>query len=146
MVHICPVHVFIIAGSCVKKELDDQLCQKFPNLYRDRNKHPVESPMHWGFECGDGWFKLIYDLSEELEAEILKLPESERENYCASQVKEKYGTLRFYMTKDTPKMREIIIKYENISAETCERCGSSGTTRGQDWYVTLCDSCFMQKG
>jgi hypothetical protein len=49
--------------------------------------------MCWGFECPDEWFDVIWKLSETLQTIM------ERENIViqASQVKEKYGGLRFYL-------------------------------------------------
>src|SRR5262249_23218327 len=79
----------------MRQELDDALVRDFPNLYAGRNSD--KSPFCWGFECGDGWEPLIRKLSEELEAIIVAMPEKERKKFKAVQVKEKFGTLRFYM-------------------------------------------------
>jgi hypothetical protein len=40
-------------------------------------------------------------ISTKLEADIAALPADEQPNYKASQVKEKFGTLRFYLTMGT---------------------------------------------
>lgn len=56
----------------------------------------------------------------------------------ASQVKEKYGTLRFYMTIQTDEMDPIITIAEKRSAVTCEQCGKKGKLRGRGWYYTAC--------
>ena len=52
---------------------DEALCNKYPNLYRNRNKSPQTTCMSWGFSCGDGWYDLIDELSAKLETEIVKL-------------------------------------------------------------------------
>ncbi len=57
----------------MKPELDKQLCDEFPIIYRDRNGDPRETCMIWGFP-GSGWFNLIYDLSKKLEAIAEKQP------------------------------------------------------------------------
>ena len=75
----------------MNKKNTELLWETFPNLYRGRNLSLVQSLIPFGFECGDGWFSIIWDLSEKLEKLILDLPENEREHYCASQVKEKFG-------------------------------------------------------
>lgn len=123
------------------RELDEWLTNRFPNLYRQRGGDLRSTAMCWGFEHGDGWFQIIYNLSEELEAEILKLPESEREYTCASQVKEKYGTLRFYMHSETQEMSYLIQEAEDKSAVTCEACGDPGELRGYGWLSTKCNEC-----
>jgi len=60
----------------------------------------------------------------------------------ASQVKEKYGSLRFYMTTSTDKMETLINDAETLSYKTCESCGEpgSGCHRGS-WIKTLCVDC-----
>jgi len=61
----------------------------------------------------------------------------------ATQVKEKFGTLRFYL--DTPLGDEIdalVDKAEAASGVTCEACGCPGSLRcRKGWYSTLCDDC-----
>lgn len=56
----------------------------------------------------------------------------------ASQIKEKYGTLRFYMTCETDKMDSYITVAEHASESTCETCGKGGQMRGKGWYYTAC--------
>lgn len=63
----------------------------------------------------------------------------------ASQVKEKFGTLRFYMTCETKEMSEAIRVAEEESARTCERCGMPGEQRGGGWVLTLCDRCHNEQ-
>lgn len=60
----------------------------------------------------------------------------------AAQVKEKYGTLRFYLDAYTPESEAIIEQAEKRSAETCEVCGNFGELRAvRGWYTTRCDEC-----
>lgn len=56
----------------------------------------------------------------------------------ASQVKEKFGTLRFYMTSQTLEMDTIIKEAERASSVTCEQCGKKGKLRGHGWLYTAC--------
>lgn len=48
-------------------ELDRRLVKTFPILYRDRHGNQLETNMIWGFEHGDGWFDIVWTLSEKLE-------------------------------------------------------------------------------
>lgn len=124
--------------------LDEKLVKAFPNLYRDRHSSMGYTAMCWGFDCGDGWFKLIWDLSEKLEKLIIEYKKQypDDEYYpAASQVKEKYGTLRFYMNFETDEMRKLIDQAEKLSAKTCEVCGKRGKARGYSWIQTLCKKC-----
>lgn len=122
----------------MNKELDDKLVQAFPNLYADRNAPMNMTAMCWGFEFGDGWKDIIWGLSEKLEAMILALPEEERKHYKASQCKEKFGSMRVYMTASTDEMEEAIDEAEMKSEKTCEICGKLGKIVGQGWYYAAC--------
>lgn len=41
----------------MKKELDNALCKKYPEIFRDRNGDMKNTCMVWGFP-GDGWYNL----------------------------------------------------------------------------------------
>jgi len=112
------------------------LLNKFPKLYRQHSLPITQTCMCWGFECGDGWFTLIHDLSEKLE---------NIGNIEATEVKEKYGTLRFYCSGGNQETDKLIREAEELSAKTCEICGAPGELRGKHWLSTLCDSCLENK-
>jgi hypothetical protein len=60
----------------------------------------------------------------------------------ASQVKEKFGGLRFYIEGGDDTVFAYIDFAEHLSYYICEECGSMdhiGTTSG--WIITLCKSC-----
>jgi hypothetical protein len=59
----------------------------------------------------------------------------------AVQVKEKFGTLRFYMTYRTKEMRGLISEAYSKSEVTCEECGAPGKLRNRGWWKTRCDDC-----
>jgi hypothetical protein len=56
------------------------------------------------------------------------------------QVKEKFGTLRFYYTGGDDEISGMVRMAESMSGVTCEECGSPGETKGQGWVVTLCET------
>lgn len=127
----------------MKPTLDAALCRKFPLLYRRRGDSIYDTCMGWGFECGEGWFALIHDLSARLEPLIAKLKAEgmpDDELPCAAQVKEKFGTLRFYMNFETREMSDLISEAENLSGKVCEVCGSPGKRRGEGWVATRCET------
>ena len=60
------------------------------------------------------------------------------------QVKEKFGTLRFYVADRRPEYLERIAVAAEHSAELCEACGRLGELRASaagGWY-TRCDVCW----
>jgi hypothetical protein len=103
-----------------------------------------ESLIPLGFECDDGWFEIIWELSEKLENEILKLPEHERTYYKAQKVKEKFGELRFYITETNDAIYQLIKEAENKSSHICETCGKGGIIRGRKWVHVSCDECLKK--
>ena len=107
------------------------LVENFPNLYAEVGLSPQESCMAFGLECGDGWFDIIRELSEKIEPL----------GAVASQVKEKWGELRFYVSNGTDEIFDLIDKAEQKSAETCELCGEPGRTTGSGWIRTHCSEC-----
>lgn len=106
----------------------------FPSIFR-------ELPY---IECGDGWFKIIYDTCQRI-AEI-----DPTGAIKADQIKEKFGGGRFYFSMDKSGTKEtfeqvskLVAEFEDLSYKTCESCGTtenvSATTGG--WILTLCESC-----
>lgn len=132
----------------MKKELDDQLCEKYPRFYQNRSKHARESCMALGFTCGDGWFGIIEKLTADIEEAVADMPEEDRP--VAAQVKEKFGLLRFYLhggeNEGVPeKVRDLVKAASKESETTCEFCGDAGSMRTGGWLKTLCDPCHKER-
>lgn len=105
---------------------------------------------------GKGWDSILEDLHEQLMFLDRK--------YTIVQIKEKYGTLRFYLghggrSKNVAvRLMHLAVDHaEYLSAHTCEECGSSSVRansergieydnsvalRDYGWMRTLCDTCF----
>ena len=123
-------------------ENTQKLYETFPRLYRGRNKSPQESSMCWGFSCDDGWFDLIWNLSQAIEdAARREGIEPQSDDWPeARQVKEKVGTLRFYLAKYTEANIALIDEAVDASAWICEVCGSSGSSdaNSRNGIKTVC--------
>ena len=109
--------------------LTRHLLQRFPKMFELE-----DGPKVWGFECGDGWFDLIYRLCKDLE----KLDP----NIQLTQVKEKFGGLRAYLSC-IPNARILarICQAEEESMVTCEECGKPGrrgNIKESSWIITRC--------
>lgn len=123
----------------MREDLEKKLLTDFPILYNQYSSPPQVTAMCWGFECDDGWFDLIYELSQKLTDEINNTEDEDKSIYSATQVKEKYGSLSFYMMVGTDKMFDIIDEYSDKSFTICEICGKGGIiSRRGGWYKTLC--------
>ena len=59
----------------------------------------------------------------------------------ATQVKEKFGGLRFYIMGGNEKIDALISFAESMSECTCEECGRPGTQNAGGWIKTLCHDC-----
>ena len=124
----------------MNKENTDRLFAKYKFFHpEDRS-----SLMMFGFDHGDGWNDLITVLCEGIQSHLDGLqrmavfPESPFE---VLQVKEKFGTLRFYTNWTDSEIDKLIGEAEAKSAKTCEFCGKDGKRRGGGWVRTLCDGC-----
>ena len=127
----------------MKDELQVALVKDFPHVfYRD----PIPGREPWsmfGFECSDGWEPLLREAATKLEPlfaqGIANDPEGFKFGYYrTSQIKEKYGTLRWYLSGGTEEMEAIINKAEIKSHKTCEQCGKKGKVRGHGWLYCAC--------
>ena len=85
----------------MRKELDDKLVSDFPVIFRDRNGSPMTSAMAQGFPA-DKWYDTIREICEE----IVRIRNENGVVIIATQVKEKFGGLRFYF-RDTDEGFDI---------------------------------------
>lgn len=67
------------------------------------------------------------------------VPEACRQ-VIATQVKEKFGTLRFYYYGGDEYCCGVEALADSMSAVTCEVCGSPGKLLTQGWHRTLCET------
>ncbi len=134
-----------------KHEEQDRIFKKYPKIFRQKDLTIQESCMPWGLDIGYGWMPLIdlvcsYTQNCIDEYKLLQLE--------ATQVKEKYGGLRFYyswvgnkkMTDEQNKyidrIESLISDAEYISNYICERCGTMiGVFQTKGWITTICKKC-----
>ena len=146
----------------MKQELDKLLCERYPKMMVNRNKPMQETCMCWGFECGDGWFNILDQLMGNIQHHIdwnlrqrqvavdynsKAAPESMRKvpelvpQVTLDQVKEKFGTLRFYYTGGDNYIDGMVRMAESMSGVICEGCGNVGERRDGGWVHTYCTPC-----
>jgi hypothetical protein len=145
----------------MKLELDKLLCEKYPKMMVNRNKDMKETCMCWGFECGDGWFNILDQLmgniqhhidwkekqrnwaiewNKEHADQLREVPELVLQ-VTLDQVKEKFGTLRFYYSGGDDYISGMVSLAESMTGVTCESCGNIGERRGGGWVHTYCTPC-----
>ena len=149
----------------MREELDKKLCAKYPKIFAQRNLPMTETAMCWGFP-GDGWYWIIDNLCHAIQGyvdsrnegvrirnkaieegkyqvgSLNSIPEKEWQ-VEATQVKEKWGSLRFYTNCGDDHIWGMIWLAEVMSKNTCEMCGTtenvSSTSGG--WTKNLCPKC-----
>lgn len=142
----------------MRKELDDKLCEKYPEIFIQRHQSMQVTCMCWGFDVGDGWYNILDRLCANIQGHINQSiknvkwanewnkenPDKQHEvpkavgQVEATQVKEKFGTLRFYYNGGDDTIEGMVDMAESMSAVTCEDCGNPGKLVGQGWYSTRC--------
>lgn len=104
------------------------------------NAKRLKTKSWYGCIAPDGWKDIVLK-ADEMMAFI-------DPDYEIHQIKEKFGTLRYYFgttfeygTVQSNIMEAIERWAESRSANTCESCGKYGELRDYSWIVTLCDKC-----
>jgi len=126
----------------MRKELDDLLCQRYPEIFCNRYANPVESGMYWGFTCGDGWFDLIESLCSAISE---KLTVGTAQPVVARQVKEKLGRLHFRFSGGDEEIRRLVLRAQKLSETTCEICGNSEARHIGVKVGVICPRCLAQQ-
>ncbi len=137
-----------------------ELKEKYPIILKDLGGDPIKTCMSWdhgGISIGDGWIPLIDTLMEFLQFHTDK---NGYPQVIATQIKEKFGTLRFYSYRELnttckyPKFRSDRTKdflsgaisfAESISQTICKNCGSPGKLRFNGRARTVCNECERSK-
>jgi hypothetical protein len=107
-----------------------ELLEKYPFL-KIKN-----SPVTWLDAMPDGWRKafgeqMIEEISQALKGEELVITD----------IKEKFGGLRFYTGGATQEVHDIISKYERMSYHICILCGQKATKISRGWISPYCNAC-----
>lgn len=112
-------------------ELEQYITKKFPKMYAELGEQ--EPFTLFGFECGDGWFRIILWLSESIQNHIdshntwyAKHGEKKPiEQVKVCQVKEKFAGLRFYYSGGDDVIRGMVALAETVAYNTCEETGAT---------------------
>ena len=142
----------------MNKELTDKLFNKYPKIFQDKDKSCRESLVCFGFEFDSGWANITEKMLEKLQL----IQDTTGIEIIATQMKEKFGTGRFYYYTKSDNYKgdkqnlEIwlqiittIVDYWEFSetANTCEVSGKSGWLHSKGgWVKTLCDEEAIKLG
>jgi hypothetical protein len=136
------------------QELQNQLFEKYPYFFSNKDLGRKNSCMAWGIECGNGWFDIISPLCFMIknhennivwQTEYKQKTEPEYKNdYIPvkfDQIKEKFGGLRIYFSGGDDYVEGLVSMAGAMSYKICEVCGDRGSPNENGWISTLCDGC-----
>jgi hypothetical protein len=132
----------------------DTLYEKYPDMFSNRHKTPMESCMSWGCECSLGWYDILSSLCQMIKGHEDNIvwqteykqktdPEYKSDYFPVKfdQVKEKFGGLRAYHSGGDDYVSGLVSMAEAMSYKICEFCGERGYPNKSGWISTLCDKC-----
>lgn len=127
-------------------KLQKKLFKKYPKIFRQKDLPMTQTCMCWGIACGEGWYSLLDVLCGLIQHRC-----DHKELNChqveATQVKEKFGTLRFYARGGDDMTSAYIGFAEYMSGTICELCGATlGVSQTKGWIKTLCKECKKANG
>jgi hypothetical protein len=138
------------------RELQNKLYEKYPQFFVNKDKTPMESPMCFGIEVGNGWYQILSNVcwmirqhEDNKRWRKKYLEENDPEKLAAEpeyfpvkfdQVKEKYGGLRLYFSGGDDYVEGLVSMAEAISYYVCEICGNKGEANKGGWISVRCEA------
>jgi hypothetical protein len=134
----------------MKLELEEKLTALAPVFLRDMHGDETKTCMAFGIECSDGWFAIVKEMCEKIEAVNRRL--NGEALVVADQIKEKFGELTVYYSIDgevdsnvRDEVRSIVVEAEAKSWDVCEECGKPATCTTKGWIRRLCKECYDRR-
>lgn len=127
-------------------DIIDMLCSNIQNRI-DNIVMQRGYALNWNKDVNDPEYDWS-DKSSFIEREERVVPELV-DQVVAKQIKEKFGTLRFYYSGGDEYIRGLVSMADSMSSVICEACGSPGKSRStekQRWVLVLCDKHAVERG
>ena len=130
-----------------------KLLKKYPWLASDFNpwdariwnyRKRVGYKWTWYDDFPRGWRKAFGKMMiEDIDQALKKAGKEVRDNFMVSQIKEKFGELRFYHYGGTREVDDIVEAYSVLSRNICVHCGKPDVGYLTDgWIMPICEECF----
>ena len=125
----------------------NELYEKFSHLYRERTAPLESSGMGWGFQCENGWYKIIYEMSKKIDKIST---EGEHAPAISLVSKHEDGTLYVAVSNITPPVADIVTRVTEQSRLTCEFCSYTpaflrGVENSLEGHIA-CGRCVAKAG
>ena len=134
-------------------EKNKKLCGKYPfllprNVFSDELEEDYDYSYTWIDDMPDSWReKFAEPMLEELKKILIK--GDYLSEYRLVQVKEKYGSLRWYANGIPMVIYDEYSKWENKweakSSETCFWCGENSVAWTDGWILPICQNCIDER-
>ena len=103
----------------MNKQLDEQLCRDFPEIFRDRHGSMATTAMCWGFDVGDGWEPMIRLLCSQIMQPVRRARDrvEDHERMCAETPQDQWSDwMRRELTQEKldEKRQELARALEQI--------------------------------
>lgn len=133
----------------IERLFNKALCERYPFLI-PRNVWTDSIVEDYNYEfteldgMPDGWRKAFgIQMCEDIRKILIKA--NYLYDYRITQVKEKFGGLRWYdygaPSSIFQELQDTINKYEELSYRTCINCGRPATKISLGWINPFCDKC-----
>ena len=140
------------------EEFDNYMCKTYMEFFGDRRKAMTQTCMCWGFEIGKGWYETLDVLCKKLY--FIRKRTGIVVNF--DQIKEKYGSGRFYFHIKTQEKKLSVIEkdvwceiIDNIVSKAEDKVGHVCVNCGEDYYDKIsscgwvydkCGRCLVKEG
>lgn len=131
------------------KQKNKELVKRYPWLYpvSEYTGKPLEEydySFTWMDDIPTGWRVAFGDqMVQELDELLRKY--NCLEDYSILQIKEKFGGLRWYDSgfpeEGYDEYKNWLLKYEDLSFNTCINCGKPAKYFTKGWIVPICEDC-----
>ena len=114
-----------------------------PTLFCEGPWDVTRTSLAFGFECGPGWFPLL----QRTFSRLSRIAKEDGLDLRVRQVKERFGTLRIYLSGATDRAAKVVDEAEALSARICDLCDGAvfAPPAQTGWIVTRCAPCSAGK-
>jgi len=102
---------------------DEQLVERFPFI-KNRNRFTNEECEGVEIDRNDSWYDLELLICERIKQSYDNWDEKTKKDFMILDIKEKYGSLRFYVSFEDDNISRAISDAENLSFCICSNCGN----------------------
>ena len=103
-----------------RDSLFEEFIAEWPEMFKD---------VRCGFYLPEGWIHIVWTLCQEIECESRLNTNEDMKPVVVSQVKSKFGGLRFYYEGGNNDIHCYVRMAESLSIKTCGRCGFTSRER-----------------